>query len=139
MLASDLSTKVLDKAREGVWPVERSADVPTRYLKASMQRGVRSEDGKMRAGDGLRSMVEFRRINLSREDEWSEGPFDLLFCRNVLIYFDGASKEAVIERLLRRLSPDGLLFLGHAESLNGWSDRVRKVGPNVYVRSGRRA
>ncbi len=61
------------------------------------------------------------------------GPFDLIFCRNVLIYFDDASKSRVIERLLARLSPDGHIFLGHSESLSRWTDRVRSVGPTIYV------
>jgi chemotaxis protein methyltransferase CheR len=64
------------------------------------------------------------------------GPFDLVFCRNVLIYFDVASKARVVERLLDQLAPSGHLFLGHAESLTGLSDRGRSVGPTVYVRAG---
>lgn len=133
IIASDLSTKVLDQARGGVWPVEKAADIPTHYRKAYMRRGIRTEEGRMRADDPIRSMIDFRQINLSRGDYPLDGPVDLLFCRNVLIYFDAVSKEAVINRLLNRLAPGGILFLGHAESLNGWSHRVKKVGPTAYA------
>ena len=100
ILASDLSTRVLAAARDGVWPVERSNDIPERLRKAYMLRGVRSEEGRMRAHPSLQSMIEFRRINLNDDNYGIRGTFDLIFCRNVLIYFDRESKERVIKRLI---------------------------------------
>lgn len=84
----------------------------------------------MKAGPELRSLVRFQRLNLV--DECLEAPqgFDLVLCRNVLIYFRPDCKMRVVERLLRHLAKDGLLLLGHAESMAGLSDRVRAVGPN---------
>ncbi len=134
ILASDLSTRVLDAAREGVWPIERSHDIPERLRKAYMLRGIRSEEGRMRAHPALKSMIEFRRINLNDRDYGIRGTFDLIFCRNVLIYFNRDSKEAVIQRLLRYLSGSGLFFLGHAESLTPSAYGMEHAGPTIYRR-----
>ncbi len=134
ILASDLSTRVLDAAREGVWRIERSDDIPERFRKAWMLRGTRSEEGRMRAQRSLKSMIEFRQINLNEAGYGIRGTFDLIFCRNVLIYFNRDSKEGVIQRLLRHLSPSGLFFLGHAESLPASAYGMEHAGPTVYRR-----
>lgn len=135
ILASDLSTKVLAAARDGVWPFQRAAEVPPPYLRAYMLRGVRSEEGKIRAQANIRSLIEFRRINLNDEQYPVDGPFDLIFCRNVLIYFNRETKAAVIDRLARHLSPTGILFLGHSETLHSAAHALRHVGPTAYTRS----
>jgi chemotaxis protein methyltransferase CheR len=137
ILASDLSTRVLSAAREGVWPIERSNDIPERFRKAWMLRGIRSEEGHMRAHPRLKSMIEFRRINLNDRNYAIRDSFDLIFCRNVLIYFNRESKTDVINRLTQHLSPTGLLFLGHAESLTGTSHTLEHAGPTAYRRSQR--
>jgi chemotaxis protein methyltransferase CheR len=119
-----------------VWPIERSNDIPERLRKAYMLRGVRGEEGRMRAHPSLQSMIEFRRINLNDDNYGIRGTFDLLFCRNVLIYFSRESKERVIRRLIHHLSPAGLLFLGHSESLAASSFGMEHAGPTVYRRAG---
>jgi len=136
ILASDLSTRVLAAAREGVWPIERGNDIPEKLRKSYMLRGIRSEEGRMRAHPSLQSMIEFRRINLNDDDYGIRGTFDLLFCRNVLIYFNAESKERVIRRLVRHLSAAGHLFLGHSESLASSSYGMEHAGPTVYRRAG---
>ncbi len=135
ILASDISTKVLAAAREGIWPIERADDIPLDYRRAYMLRGVRNEAGKMRAQPNIRSIVEFQRINLNEDSYAVEGPFDLIFCRNVLIYFKAETKAAVIERLTRHLAPTGLLFLGHSETLHSAAHALKHVGPTAYARS----
>ena len=135
ILASDLSTKVLAAAREAVWPIERAADIPAGYRRAYMLRGVRAEEGRMRAQPNIRSLVEFRRLNLNDDRYAVDGPFDLIFCRNVLIYFKAETKAAVIDRLTRHLSPAGLLFLGHSETLHSAAHALKHVGPTAYARS----
>ncbi len=135
IIASDLSTKVLAAAREGVWPLERANEIPPAYRRAYMLRGVRTEEGKIRAQPKIRSLIEFRRLNLNDERYAVEGPFDLIFCRNVLIYFDRETKAAVVEKLTQHLSPAGLLFLGHSETLHSAAHSLRHVGPTAYARS----
>ena len=135
ILASDISTKVLAAAREALWPVDRADDIPIEYRRAYMLRGVRAEEGRMRAQPNIRSLVEFRRINLNDDQYAVDGPFDLIFCRNVLIYFKAETKAAIIDRLTRHLSPSGLLFLGHSETLHSAAHALRHVGPTAYARS----
>lgn len=131
IVASDLSTKVLARASEAVWPIERAEQIPEAYRKAFMLRGMKSQEGKMAAKDALRDVIRFERINLNG-DRWPiNGRFDLIFCRNVLIYFDAAAKTRVVGRLLDVLDPSGYLFLGHSETLN-MLERVRSAGPTVY-------
>lgn len=137
VVASDLSTRVLAAAREGLWSVERGNTIPDQLKKAWMLRGIGSEEGRMRAHPKLKSMIEFRRINLNDHDYGIRGTFDLIFCRNVLIYFNRESKAHVIDRLLQHLSQSGLLFLGHAESLTGSSHSLEHAGPTIYRRSHR--
>jgi chemotaxis protein methyltransferase CheR len=136
ILASDLSTRALDQARAGLWSIDKAKEIPERYLKAFMLRGRGPQEGVMKAGLEVRSLVRFQRVNLNHDRYPVAGPFDLVFCRNVLIYFDVASKIRVVNRLLDQLATGGYLFLGHAESLTGLSGRVRSVGPTVYVRAG---
>jgi chemotaxis protein methyltransferase CheR len=132
ILASDLSTKALDRAAAGIWPIERAEHIPAAYRKSFMLRGAGPQEGKMAARPELASLIRFQRLNLSHEPYPVDGRFDLVFCRNVLIYFDTPSKRRVIDRLLDRLEPHGLLFLGHSESL-GYSERVRVAGPTIYA------
>jgi chemotaxis protein methyltransferase CheR len=132
VLATDLSTKVLARAERAIWPIEKAAEIPEAHRKAFMLRGFGAQEGLMCAGPEIRALVRFARVNLV--GDWPAGPpFDLVFCRNVLIYFDRPVKTRVVERLLDRLDPGGYLFLGHAESLGGITARARPVAPTVYA------
>jgi len=133
IVATDLSTRVLDRAQAAVWPIDKAREIPGPFLKAFMLRGTGPEDGRMKAGPLLRSCVRFQRVNLNAEPFTFAGRFDLVFCRNVLIYFDAAAKARVVGRLLERLDPHGYLFLGHAETVTGLNARTRSVGPTVYA------
>lgn len=134
ILATDISTRVLTRARGGIWPVEKARQIPTPYLKACMLRGTGTQEGSMKAGPEIQRVVRFERFNLLGERAPSvPGFFDMIFCRNVLIYFQPETKTRVVRRLLSHLAPDGFLFVGHSESLNHLSDCVRSVVPTVYI------
>lgn len=133
ILATDLSTRALDLAGAAVFPIAKAAEIPLDDLKAFMLKGRGSQEGKMKVSAGIRSMVQFRRLNLNDQAYPVTGLFDMIFCRNVLIYFDAITKAAVIRRLVRHLAPHGYLFLGHSESVLGMADLVRSVGPTVYA------
>ena len=136
VLATDLSGRALRQAMAGVWPVDKAPEIPEKYLKSYMLRGVRSQDGRMSASEEARAVIRFQRLNL--HDELPElGAFDLIFCRNVLIYFDVASRTKAVARILSRLSPAGFLFLGHSESLLSSGLRLRPMAPSVYSRMAR--
>jgi chemotaxis protein methyltransferase CheR len=132
--ASDLSTKVLERAAQGVWPIERADEIPENYRRRFMLRGVGPEEGNCRAGKAVRAPVRFERINLNDSEYPLSGMFDAIFCRNVLIYFDPPSRAQVIDRLTRRLVPGGYLFLGHAESAARAGADLVAVMPAVYRR-----
>ncbi|HEX6372646.1 MAG TPA: protein-glutamate O-methyltransferase CheR [Longimicrobium sp.] len=135
VVATDISTKVLERAETGVWPIARKDEIPEAYLKRYMLRGRRSQEGMLAAGPALRGLVRFQQLNLNDPEYDLAGRFDLVFCRNVLIYFDAASRAAAVDRLLDRLEPGGHLFLGHAESLSRVTGRAKHVLPTVYTRS----
>jgi len=135
ILATDISTRVLERAVEGIWPIARAATIPEHLLKRYMLRGTGTQQGKMKAGDDVRRPLRFQRLNLNDETYPVAGPFDAIFCRNVLIYFDQDSRTRVIRRLLDVLTPGGIFFLGHAESLTGMTDRVRSLAPGIYTNS----
>jgi chemotaxis protein methyltransferase CheR len=132
IFASDLSSRALHAARTAVWPISKAKEIPLGYLKRFMLRGTGSQQGKMKASPVILGTVRFEQLNLHDEVYPSIGSFDLILCRNVLIYFDAASRAGVIERLLDHLAPTGYLFVGHAESLAAMSERVRYVVPTVY-------
>jgi chemotaxis protein methyltransferase CheR len=132
IVATDLSTRALDRARAAVWSMEKARAIPDAYLKAFMLRGRGEQDGRAKAGPEIRSVVRFQRLNLNAEPFLLTGRFDVILCRNVLIYFDAPSKARVLGRLLDRLDPSGYLLLGHAETVTGLA-RARNVGPTVYT------
>jgi chemotaxis protein methyltransferase CheR len=136
ILASDISGRALRQAMAGLWPIEKAIEIPDEYRQTFMLKGVRTQSGKMLAGERLRSVIRFQRINL-HEELPDVGIFDLVFCRNVLIYFDVESRTKAVTRLLSRLAPSGYLFLGHSESLLRSGMRVRPVSPSVYTRASR--
>lgn len=134
ILATDLSSRVLEKAQEATWSIEKSGDIPPRYLKRYMLRGTGGQAGKMKAGPEIRNAITFRRFNLN-DDHWpaeADAPFDLVFCRNVLMYFEPKRRERVLRRILRDLPARGCLFLGDAEALTGF-EGIRLVAPAVYT------
>lgn len=133
VLATDLSTRALSHAQAAIWPLKKAEEIPDAFLKRFMLKGTSSQEGKMRARPELSALIDFRRMNLNSDTCPVTGMFDLIFCRNVLIYFNAESRARVVNRLLSSLSSTGYLFLGHAETLNSVTDRVRSVGPTVYA------
>ncbi len=124
ILATDISNRVLEKARKGIYPITRATELPKDLLHTFMLRGIAERQGEMKVKVEIQQMVEFRRLNLDQESDRVEGPFDAIFCRNVLIYFDAASKQRVVTSLVGHLVANGILFVGHAENLNAVSSRV---------------
>ena len=131
ILASDFNTTVLQQARLGHYPLSRGQDIPQPYLKSYCLRGVGQHQGTFLVERHLRQHVQFTPINLN-EPLPNIGRFDVIFLRNVLIYFDQDTKRRIIERVGAQLNPGGWLFVGHSESLNGISSRFATVQPAVY-------
>jgi chemotaxis protein methyltransferase CheR len=130
--ATDLSTRVLEIAESATWDLSKAAEIPEHYLKSFMLRGFGEKKGRIKAGPEIRSLIRFSRLNLNDEKYPFSGKFDLIFCRNLLIYFDAHSRARVIHRLFQHLSSRGFLFVGHAESLHCMNQVLRCVVPTIY-------
>ena len=131
ILGTDLSTKVLAQAKTGKWNADRTSGVPLEYQRRFLLKGFGPEKGKIKVAEEVRKVVRFQRVNLTQEPFAVSGPFDLIFCRNVLIYFQWETKIKVVDSLGKYLSPSGYLFLGHAESLHSVADKLQFVAPRV--------
>lgn len=132
IVATDIDTNVLDKARAGVYPLDRLEKLPEGAAKRFFLKGKGAQEGFARVRQELRSLITFRQLNLL-DSQWPiTGPFDAIFCRNVMIYFDKATQRKILERFVPLMTPDGLLFAGHSESLHHVSDLFRLQGKTVY-------
>lgn len=131
VVASDISTQILEKARNGLYPAERIPEIPKNYLNRYCLKGVGEHHGTMLIEPSLRERVRFTQHNLL-EVPAKLGEFDVIFLRNVMIYFNQDTKRQVVSKLLPLLRPGGYFLIGHSESLNGVTDDVRLVVPAVY-------
>ena len=131
LLGSDLSTKVLQMAKAGVYRLDQVENVPYETLRKHFEKGLGTQHGTVRLSPDVRQMVEFRQINLLEPPLFASG-FDFIFCRNVMIYFDATVQQRVVAHLERRLAPGGYLFIAHSESLDGISHGLTRVAPAVY-------
>lgn len=134
ILATDVDTNVLRKGEAGVYPAERVERVSPERVRRFFQRGSGSQEGQVRVRPELQRMVTFRRLNLLDAAWTVRGPLDAIFCRNVMIYFDKPTQAGILRRFAPLLHPDGLLFVGHSESLFHVADTFRLRGKTVYER-----
>ena len=133
ILATDIDTNVLEKAESGIYIYEENVrglgeDIIERYF----QRGKGQDQDRLTVTDSIKNIISFRRLNLLGEDFPMKGMFDLIFCRNVIIYFDKPTKDKVVNKLFSYLSHDGYFFAGHSESLSGSPDKYYLVGNTIY-------
>jgi chemotaxis protein methyltransferase CheR len=131
ILATDISTRVLGLAQAAVYPSERFQSVSQDQLRRYVLKGEGKHKDKFLVKKQFRDAIEFRRLNLMEEIS-QVGPFPVIFCRNVMIYFDRATQQDLVNRLASRLEPGGYLFIGHAESLGGIDQPLEYVQPAVY-------
>ncbi len=131
VFASDISTKVLSMAQRGIYTRDRIENIPPDLVRRYFQEGRESAMGYVKLKNEIRNMVSFRRINLI-EPFTNLKTFDIIFCRNVMIYFDFPTKQLIVEKLYHQIKPGGYLFIGHSESLNGLSTRFKYIMPATY-------
>lgn len=132
ILASDVDTNVLATAQAGVYMEDRVEKLDPERVRRFFKRGSGGNAGKVRVRDELRNLVTFRHINLLEEGWPVRGPLDVIFCRNVMIYFDKPTQLAILERFAPLLRADGLLFAGHSESFHNATHLFRPHGKTVY-------
>jgi chemotaxis protein methyltransferase CheR len=131
VLGTDISTRVLERARMGVYPMERSAGIPKDRLHAHCLKGQGKQEGMFQISRNLRQRVVFTQANLIQPLP-RLGPFDVAFLRNVLIYFEPPQKKLVVDAVAAQIKPGGLLIVGHSESLTGLAHRLTPLRPTVY-------
>jgi chemotaxis protein methyltransferase CheR len=132
-LGTDVSSRVLRHARIGHYQQERGSNIPTEFLRKYCLRGTGAEAGTILLQRDLRERVQFSQVNLDRPLP-ALGQFDIIFLRNVLIYFSNETKRQVVQRLLGHLRSGGHLLIGHSETLNDINSTVRAVAPSIYMK-----
>lgn len=135
IVGSDISTQVLERARRGHYPLERNEGIPPALLRKYCLKGVRSQAGTFLISPELRSRVSFRQVNLTLPVDRDLGLFEVIFLRNVMIYFDLETKRKVVQNLLPHLASGGHFIIGHSETLNGIGEGLSAVRPTIYRKS----
>ncbi|MBP6597914.1 MAG: methyltransferase domain-containing protein [Giesbergeria sp.] len=134
LTASDIDSRVLATAAQGVYRLDNIKGLSTERLQRFFLRGKGGNSGLLRAKPELTKAIDFISVNLIRDDWPFREPFDVVFCRNVMIYFDAPTQRAVLERIHRVLKPGGMLFVGHAENFSEAKDLFTLRGKTVYER-----
>jgi chemotaxis protein methyltransferase CheR len=136
IIATDIDTQVLKRARLGVYPLESVKNLPPERISRFFRRGIGENEGMVRVRPEVANLVSFSQQNLL-DPNWSVGAgFTAIFCRNVMIYFDRATQLGLLERMAPCLSPDGLLFAGHSENLSHARAFFHPLGQTVYSLAG---
>lgn len=131
VLGTDISTRVLQGAARALYSMERARHIPANYLQRFCLKGRDEHEGSLLVNRQVRSRVRFRQVNLNTTLP-DLGPFDIIFLRNVMIYFNNETKRQVVSRVLCTLKPGGHFCVGHSESLNDVSQAVEAVAPSIY-------
>lgn len=131
ILATDISTNVLEQCRQGAYRPEKLEKVPVALRERYFQR---NGSGEYTAKQSLKNLLLFRRVNLSTPPFPMRGPLDVVFCRNVMIYFDNKVRHQLLEEIHRLLKPGGYVIVGHTESLTGMISTFKSIRPSIYVK-----
>ena len=132
ILATDISTTVLRRAQAAVYDEEKVEPVPPDFRRRYLLRSKDRSRAMVRVVPELRSLVRFGRLNLMDDDFGFGEPLDVVFCRNVIIYFDKPTQQKLLNRICRYISPGGYVFMGHSETLFGMDVPLTQVAPTVY-------
>ncbi|MFL9610370.1 CheR family methyltransferase [Methylobacillus sp. Pita2] len=133
IIATDIDTNVLATAAAGIYTYDRIEKLPMEQKKKFFLRGTGKQQGMVRVRDDLRKLISFRPLNLLDGNWPVRGPFDAIFCRNVMIYFDKPTQAAILKRFAPLMKPDGLLFAGHSENFLYATDAFKLLGKTVYT------
>lgn len=135
ILATDIDSDVIASAQQGIYPVDRLGAVSEARLRRNFRKGVGANAGQAIVHPDIARLVSFRTLNLLHSWPMS-GPFDIIFCRNVMIYFDQPTRDKLLARFAALLAPDGYLCLGHSESIHAGTAPLRLVGKTIYRKTG---
>jgi chemotaxis protein methyltransferase CheR len=134
ILATDISMRVLDVCRAGLYEKDRIRGVPPVFLTQFFDKCRTERGAAYQARETLKGLIVFKRLNLSTPPFPMRGPMDVIFCRNVMIYFDNQVRGELLAEMYRLLKPGGYLLVGHAESLTGMMSDFKAVRPSIYTK-----
>lgn len=132
ILGTDISTRVLEKAKQGIYEKEKLAGLPQEIIRTHFIRSKGTDTTYYKVKEYLRRLVYFGRLNLMDEQYPFSGQFDFIFCRNVMIYFDKATQGKLVSKFYKYLAPGGCLLIGHSESLTGIPNHFEYIQPTIY-------
>lgn len=131
ILGTDLDSNILEVAKMAIYPKDQENEIPISRRKRWLKMGVGENGNSMKVVEDIKNMVTFRKLNLT--EKWPmKGPFDIIFCRNVTIYFDRDTRIKLINDFAEYLDDEGCLFVGHSESLYGLTDRFTTIGRTIH-------
>jgi chemotaxis protein methyltransferase CheR len=134
VIGTDISTDVIQRAKNALYPIDYAKPINTQYLKKYCLKGVNSQENFFIIDDYLKHNVKFLNANLMNPAPPNIGQFDIIFLRNMLIYFDNKNKGIIVENVVKALKPRGYLFIGHSESLNHITNVVKQIRPTIYIK-----
>lgn len=132
IFGSDISGRVIEAANRGVYSMNQAHEIPNDYLRENCLRGTGTQEGSFAITPELRRKVSFARLNLNTSLPSSIGRFDVIFLRNILIYFNGDTRRAIVQRVVECLHPKGWLLVGHSESISDMDLPLQSIVPSVY-------
>ncbi|MCK5683777.1 methyltransferase domain-containing protein, partial [bacterium] len=134
ILATDISTIVLEKCKIGMYDAKKTEPIPSGLRSKYFTCHKKTNDNVYEVKPELRKMMLFNRLNLTVQPYPMKGPLDIIFCRNVMIYFNGETRQKIVNEMYRLLRPGGYLFVGHSESLTGMDTKYKIVKPSIYLK-----
>jgi chemotaxis protein methyltransferase CheR len=132
IIASDIDSKVLETARQGIYRIDQVRDLSTEMKKRFFHRGTGSQDGKVRVVSELRNMVHFQKLNLMDDSYSIPKKIDIVFCRNVMIYFDKPTQLTILQKIVKHMAQDSLYIAGHSENFAHVSEILTPLGKTIY-------
>lgn len=132
IIATDIDSTVLQKAREGVYTQQSINQLPHTYKSQFFYRGKGAQAGRVKVVNELRNMVQFEQLNLTAPQWCVKGPVDIIFCRNVMIYFDSATQKKILERMVKMMPAHGMYVAGHSENFTMYPSLVKPMGKTIY-------
>jgi len=131
ILGTDINSDVVRQAKRGLYPLTESEKIPRSYLKEYCLKGVREQTGMMLMDERLKKHIAFEMLNINADWPSHISGFDVVFLRNIMIYFDLETKQRLVDKIANKIKPGGYLFIGHSETLNQISDRFKIIQPSI--------